>query len=31
MYLYSPSLSELEKDKTLKSKLWNALKMLFGI
>jgi hypothetical protein len=30
-YLYSPSLSELEKDKALKLKLWNSLKSLFGI
>jgi hypothetical protein len=31
MYLYSPSLTEVEKDKTVKMKLWNALKNLFGI
>jgi hypothetical protein len=31
MYLYSPSLEEIEKDKSLKMKLWNALKNLFGI
>lgn len=31
MYLYSPSLEEIENDKTLKMKLWNALKNLFGI
>lgn len=31
MYLYSPPLSEIEKDKPLKMKLWNALKNLFGI
>lgn len=30
-YLYAPALSEIENDKTLKSKLWNALKVLFGI
>jgi hypothetical protein len=30
-YLYSPSLSELENDKTLKVKLWNCLKNLFGV
>jgi len=30
-YLYSPTLSELAFDKALKSKLWNALKTLFGI
>ena len=31
MYLYSPSLEEIENDKALKIKLWNALKNLFGI
>jgi hypothetical protein len=31
MYLYSPTLTELGNDKTLKAKLWNALKTLFGI
>jgi hypothetical protein len=30
-YLYCPSLREIEKDKTLKSKLWTSLKTLFGI
>jgi len=30
-FLYSPSLSELEKDKLLKSKLWVSLKRLFTI
>jgi len=30
-FLYSPSLSELEKDKLLKSKLWVCLKRLFNI
>lgn len=30
-YLYSPALSEVEKDKTLKSRLWTSLKSLFGI
>lgn len=31
IYLYSPSLQELESDKTLKSKLWNSLKNLFAL
>ena len=31
MYLYSPALSELERDKALKMKLWNSLKTLFGV
>jgi len=31
MYLYSPSLSELDKDKGLKLKLWASLKTLFAI
>jgi hypothetical protein len=30
-YLLSPTLQELESDKTLKLKLWNSLKTLFGI
>jgi hypothetical protein len=30
-YLYSPSLSELENDKGLKTKLWNCLKVLFHL
>jgi hypothetical protein len=30
-YLYSPSLAELEKNKTAKLNLWNCLKTLFGI
>ncbi|HEU0063637.1 MAG TPA: hypothetical protein VFQ58_01355, partial [Flavisolibacter sp.] len=30
-YLYSPSFSELEQDKKLKSALWQALKNLFKI
>jgi hypothetical protein len=30
-YLFSPTLQELEADKTLKLKLWNSLKTLFGI
>lgn len=30
-YLYGPELSELEKDKALKLKLWNALKQLFNV
>ena len=31
MYLYSPTLSELDKDKGLKMKLWSSLKVLFGV
>ncbi len=30
-YLYAPVLSQIENDKALKSKLWSALKVLFGI
>lgn len=30
-YLHSPVLSEIEKDKGLKQKLWSSLKTLFGI
>lgn len=30
-YLYAPALSHIENDKGLKLKLWNALKVLFGI
>ncbi len=30
-YLYAPSLSEIEKDKVLKSKLWVSLRRLFNI
>ncbi len=30
-YLYSPSLTEIEQDKTLKQKLWNSLKNMFDI
>lgn len=30
-YLHAPELSEVEDDKTLKSRLWSALKVLFGI
>ena len=30
-YLYSPTFKELEKDKTLKSMLWTALKRLFEL
>lgn len=30
-YLYAPALSHIENDKALKSKLWSALKVLFGI
>jgi len=30
-YLHAPSLSEIENDKGLKTKLWNALKALFQI
>ena len=30
-YLHAPALSEIEKDKALKSRLWNSLKALFGI
>ena len=30
-YLFSPAFSELEKDKLLKSKLWNSLKLLFNL
>jgi hypothetical protein len=31
IYLHGPSLSELENDKSLKLKLWNSLKTLFGL
>lgn len=30
-YLHAPELSEVEDDKTLKARLWSALKVLFGI
>ena len=30
-YLYSPTLEELENDKTIKMKLWNCLKAAFGL
>lgn len=30
-YLHAPALSQIENDKALKLKLWNALKVLFGI
>lgn len=30
-YVYAPALSEIESDKSLKAKLWTALKVLFGI
>lgn len=30
-YLHAPSLTQIENDKTLKTKLWNALKALFQI
>jgi hypothetical protein len=30
-YLHAPVLSQIEKDKTLKSRLWTSLKTLFGI
>ena len=30
-YLYAPALSQIEDDKTLKARLWSALKVLFGI
>lgn len=30
-YLYCPTLSELESDKAVKSRLWNCLKNLFGL
>ena len=30
-YLHAPSLSQIENDKELKTKLWNALKTLFEI
>jgi hypothetical protein len=31
MYLHAPDLLQIEKDKGLKSKLWNSLKALFAI
>ena len=31
IYLYSPALSELEQDKSLKTRLWICLKELFGL
>jgi len=30
-YLHAPALSQIEKEKALKSKLWTTLKTLFGI
>jgi hypothetical protein len=30
-YLQAPSLTQIENDKALKAKLWNALKVMFGI
>lgn len=30
-YLHAPTLAELENDKSLKLKLWNSLKQLFGL
>jgi hypothetical protein len=30
-YLHAPALSQIENDKTLKARLWTALKVLFGI
>jgi DNA polymerase III psi subunit len=30
-YLHAPALSQIENDKTLKARLWSALKVLFGI
>ncbi len=30
-YMHTPSLSEMETDRDLKSKLWNSLKNLFGL
>jgi DNA polymerase III psi subunit len=31
IYLYGPALSELEQDKSLKTRLWGCLKQLFGL
>jgi hypothetical protein len=31
IYLYGPELSELEQDKSLKTRLWSCLKQLFGL
>jgi hypothetical protein len=30
-YLYAPQLLQIENDKTLKGRLWSALKIMFGI